>query len=90
MSGGTVQTVDFPGSRSTTAVQINTPGRILGRYVDSAGTAHSFLADRAPDDGTAPGQPDTSDTQQPVRVCTESDQVTDRLDLKNPQSCPIN
>jgi uncharacterized membrane protein len=90
MNGGTVQTVDFPGSRSTTAVQINTPGRILGRYVDSAGRAHSFLADRAPEGGMTPGQPDTSDTQPSVRVCTESDQVTDRLDLKNPQSCPIN
>jgi len=89
MNGATVQTVDFPGSRSTTAVQINTPGRILGRYIDTAGRAHSFLADRAPDDSMAPGQPDTSDTQQSVRVCTESDQVTDRLDLKNPQSCPI-
>lgn len=90
VAGGTVETVDFPGARSTTAVQINTPGRILGRYFDTAGRAHSFLADRAPDDGSAPLQPDTSDTHSPVRVCTDRDQVTDRLDLKNPQSCPSN
>jgi uncharacterized membrane protein len=90
VAGGTVDTVDFPGARSTTAVQINTPGRILGRYIDTAGRAHSFLADRAPDDGSAPLQPDTSDMHSPVRVCTDSDQVTDRLDLKNPQSCPSN
>lgn len=48
------RTVDVPGALITQPMQINSSGRIVGTYIDSTGTFHSFLA--APqDDDSYPG-----------------------------------
>jgi probable HAF family extracellular repeat protein len=40
---GTFHTIDVPGSESTSALDINTQGQIVGHFTDATGT-HAFLA----------------------------------------------
>lgn len=44
------RTVDVPGALITQPMQINSSGRIVGTYIDSTGTFHSFLAEPQDDD----------------------------------------
>jgi hypothetical protein len=37
--------IDIPGARSTTAYAINTPGDIVGQFVDAKNVSHGFLID---------------------------------------------
>jgi uncharacterized membrane protein len=39
----TFAAIDYPGERSTLALDINAGGQIVGRYIDAAGLHHGFL-----------------------------------------------
>jgi probable HAF family extracellular repeat protein len=45
-SGGVYRILTVPGSTLAAATGINTPGQIVGYYVDNAGSAHGFLDDK--------------------------------------------
>lgn len=42
-AGPTFATIDYPGERSTLALDINASGQIVGRYIDAAGLHRGFL-----------------------------------------------
>ena len=42
----TFTTIDFPGARMTSPVDVNATGEIVGEYTNAAGTNHGFLLSR--------------------------------------------
>ena len=48
---GEFRSIDVPGAKSTVALGINDAGRIVGRFIDSSGSEHGFIAVRCPGSG---------------------------------------
>jgi uncharacterized membrane protein len=61
------RTVDFPNAADTFASQINSPGRIVGTYTDTAGGFHSFLAEPKENDDDSGADASTAAPQSSVQ-----------------------
>jgi uncharacterized membrane protein len=89
LSRGRFQTVDFPDGSFTFALGINDPGTIVGQYTAADGSAHSFLATPAVDDGNDHRPANSMVAPQTRPNCNEEDWHLQRDQLRNPRACQV-
>jgi hypothetical protein len=90
LSKGRFQTVDFPGGNNTFPVGTNDSGIIVGGYSAPDGSAHSFLATPAFDDGMD-HRPSTSSANpsQPNPECGDEESRSKHDLLRNGGLCHV-